>query len=86
MAKRFSKVREADKRGKSLIDAVTEEGKSNPVGRPPKSDEPLRKFNCKVPESTYLAFQNAVESEGKNMTWVIVRYMEQYAKSKKGED
>lgn len=77
MAKKFEQ-RPVDKRTASLIEAVTGETGTGKGGRPPKSPEPLRKFNCKVPQALYEAFRATSERKGPTMTWLVVDFMERY--------
>ena len=79
MAKKFQS-KPTDKRTASLIEAVTSDAEIGKSGRPKKTEEPLRKFNCKVPVSIYEAFQATSKRKGPTMTWLVVDFMERYVK------
>lgn len=76
MAKKFTRIQQADKDKTALIDAVI--GGEKKTGRPKKSEEPTRKFNANVPVSLYDAFKEKAETSGHTMTWLVLDFMQKY--------
>lgn len=55
-----------------------EKAKEAATGR---QDEPTKRLNVNVPESLYEAFKDTCDGEGRTMSWVVIRMLEEYVSS-----
>lgn len=48
--------------------------------------EPVKRLNVNVPESLYERFKARAEAEGHSLTWLVLRFVEQYANGQSETD